>query len=54
MGRQIKERNLHIIVSIQLVSPTSGEMLNGKYFVATCVVIVSIQLVSPTSGEDST
>jgi hypothetical protein len=37
-------------VSIQLVSPTSGEITNAllrKWL----VLVVSIQLVSPTSGE---
>jgi hypothetical protein len=39
-------------VSIQLVSPTSGEITNAllrKWL----VLVVSIQLVSPTSGENN-
>jgi hypothetical protein len=38
-------------VSIQLVSPTSGEIFYGGVSLTNSTSFVSIQLVSPTSGE---
>ena len=45
-------RNVHIIVSIQLVSPASGDQ-TIEAAVRLITQLVSIQLVSPASGDSS-